>query len=261
MKTIIIIDDTIRHVENLIVTVGAILMKSPPTIEEEKRIVFLHVIKDRVSADGSKTDARLQISNENDLTFSEIKQSVLRRLDIKPDQAITADQISLEYRPMLLTFSSDPTGNATTIEKEIQGLIQCQNSPDSEEASISSVKNAFVVLLDIILFSPDDVEHIAEECGSAESENPTDDASADNTSSPKEILSHRLYKEYSKNCLLYSTYPPQAILDKWCKIANLDKDASPYQFGIIANGRAIYVPFKKALLEKLAISNGGSRND
>lgn len=255
MKTVIIIDDTIRHVENLIVTVGAILMKSPPTIGEEKRIVFLHVIKDRVSADGSKTDARLQISNENDLTFSEIKQSVLRRLGIKPDR------ISVEYQPLLLPFSSDPTGNATTIEEKIQGLIQCQNSPDSEEASISSVKNAFVVLLDIILFSPDDVEHIAEECGSAESENPTDDASTDNTSSPKEILSHRLYKEYSKNCLLYSTYPPQAILDKWCKIANLDKNASPYQFGIIANGRAIYVPFKKALLEKLDISNGGSRND
>lgn len=250
MKTIIIIDDTIRHVENLIVTVGAILMNSQPTIEEEKRIVFLHVIKGRVSADGSKTDARPQIRNENDLTFSEIKQSVLRRLGIE------SNQISVEYRPLSLTFSSDPTGNATTIEKEIQDVMQCPNSPDSEEVSISSVNNAFVVLLDIILFSPDDVEHIAEECGSEESENPTDDASTNNTASPKEILSHRLYKEYSKNCLLYSTYPPQAILEKWCKIANLDKNASPYQFGIIANGRAIYVPFKKALLEKLGISNG-----
>lgn len=224
MRKVLLIDDQIKHAENLLLTVEAILVNAVkkrwsgvPGIDEMQINYFL--VFDNTENLGSQGEEALNL----------LKRRVNRYLAEKPDDP---GYVQIEYHFIPMLYEKDSMNNA---EKLIDKLQDCLgNAPDP-----------FCILLDMLLFDKKDEQFIRE----------IEDSQIANSCS--QILSHRIYRQFQDKCLTYSAYPPQTIVGKWCRIAG--DHIHPYELSVIANGKAINVPFLRDLLVKLGITGGGRR--
>lgn len=227
MKKIVIIDDRLKHAEQLVLTVAAIMTYTIKRIKkatgdaEDIHIQFLQVV-----------DLEHSLGTEDDYKdhLRELKSSVDARLCGK-----IPDELSIAYEYVDLRRTSEVDSNADVL---VTRMRECLKKAYQNNGLVENEEHGGLepdcILLDMILFEPYDEEKI----------NPTDQGK------PMQILSHVIFKKYKDCCLPYSSYPPQAVIAKWCALADYD---APDQLNVIANGRAIYLPFQNKLLDKLGI--------
>lgn len=224
MRKVLLIDDQIKHAENLLLTIEAILVNAVkqhwvgvPGIDEMQINYFLVF------------DDTGNLSGQGKESLNLLKKRMNSYLAKKADDPGYV-QIKYHFVPML--YDKDMTDNSTKLVGKVQECLA--NDPDP-----------FCILLDMLLFNKKDEQFIREI---------EDSRLADPCS---QIVSHQIYRHFQNNCLTYSAYPPQTIVDKWCRIAG--DPVQPYELSIIANGKAINIPFLRALLDKLGITEGGRR--
>lgn len=221
MKTVILVDDDIRHAEKLLQTVEAILISASKQVDGPRlldmRIIYMHVINN----EGNQADI-----------IAELRKSFEKIIDrIKKRAGTKENMVDIEYIPVLLEYEQGIEKYGTVFMSELQKNTKKTNAD-----------NEYAILLDLILFAQEDSNTLATQ----------------QTGQDMETLSIKVYKEYRDNCLLYSSYPPKSIIEKWREIAGIaGTKEEPFQLSYIANGRAIYVPFQRDLLKLLKI--GGSR--
>lgn len=227
MKKIVIIDDRLKHAEQLVLTVAAIMtytinrIKKADGDAEDIHIQFLQVV-DLEHSPGTEDDYKDHLR--------ELKSNVDARLCGK-----IPDELTIAYEYVDLRRTSEVDSNADAL---VARMHECLKKAYQNHESVENDKPGMLepdcILLDMILFEPYDEEII----------NPTDQGKS------AQILSHAIFKKYKDCCLPYSSYPPQAVIAKWCALADY---YAPDQLNIIANGRAIYLPFQKKLLGKLGL--------
>lgn len=135
MRKVLLIDDQIKHAENLLLTIEAILVNSVkkrwsgvPSIDEMQINYFLVF------------DNTENLGSQGEEAFNLLKRRVNRYLAEKPDDPGYV-QIVYHFIPML--YEKDSTNNA---EKLIDKLQNCLgNAPDP-----------FCILLDMLLFDKKD---------------------------------------------------------------------------------------------------------
>lgn len=227
MKKILLIDDRIKSAENLLLTIEAILVNAvkknldgAPNIEELEIGYFL------VFDSAEDPKGRPQQGEE---VLDLLKRRMNTYFATKSNKP---GYVRIEYFFLPMPYEEDPNNNTENLIDELQKCLG--DNPDP-----------YCILLDMLLFDKKDEQFIRSlKEGQLKEER-------------SRIVSHLIYRRFQDHCIAYSAYPPQTIVEKWCKIA--DSDVEPYELSVIANGKAIYIPFQQNLLAKLGIADGGRR--